>query len=218
MKEKSHTTEADSSLKLIGTVLSFSLAYAVVRYHIAGDVSWKELPFFIMNKAISLAGFILLSFNFAFGPAKKWGLPLPKSWLDARKTLGMVGFILILIHLFMSFMLFSQSYYGKFFGPDGTLTFSTSMSMLAGILGFIALCIYNLSFQTFLKEDKAFMKFITSRTTMLIAFLFGAIHLFFMGYKGWLNPSGWNGGMPPITMVAIVFFLIAYSLNLKYRE
>ena len=218
MKEKSHASETDSSLKLIGTVIGFSLAYAVVRYHIAGDVAWKELPFFIMNKAISLAGFILLSFNFGFGPAKKWGLPLPQSWLDARKTLGMAGFILILMHVFMSFMLFSQSYYGKFFGEDGTLTFNTGLSMMAGILGFVALWVYNLSFQTFLKEDKAFIEFITSRTTMLIAFLFGAIHLFFMGYKGWFNPAGWNGGMPPITIVAFAFFLIAYILNLKYRE
>ena len=210
--------EKNTSLKLIGSVIFFSLGYAVLRYHLVGDVPWKDLPFYILNKGLSLAAFILISFNFAFGPAKKWGLPIPQSWLDARKLLGMIGFLLVLMHVFMSLMLFSPLRYGKLFEADGTMTLTAGLSMLAGILAFVTLWVYTVSFQTFLKEDKAFIAFVTSRKTMLISFLFGAIHLFFMGYSGWLTPSGWNGGLPPISLVAFTVFIIAYIFNLKYRE
>jgi len=207
-----------ANVKLIGGVILFSLAYSVLRYHILGDVPWKDLPFFILNKALSLAAFILIAFNFGFGPAKQWGLPIPQSWLDARKALGMSGFLLVLMHVFMSLMLFSATRYGKLFESDGTMTLNAGLSMLAGILAFVTLWVYTVSFQTYLKEDKAFIDFITSRTTMLIAFLFGAIHLLFMGYSGWLNPGAWNGGLPPISLVAFSVFVIVYLLNLKYRE
>ena len=46
------------------TILA-SVGYAVVRYHIAGDVPWNEFSLFILNKGLCLAAFILLTFNFA---------------------------------------------------------------------------------------------------------------------------------------------------------
>jgi hypothetical protein len=36
-------------------VFGFSLLYAVIRYHFAGDVPWRHFPLFILNKATSLA-------------------------------------------------------------------------------------------------------------------------------------------------------------------
>jgi hypothetical protein len=77
---------------------------------------------------------------------------------------------------------------------------------------------YNLSFKTTMRDDKAFMAFITSRKSMLWALLLGAAHLFFMGYSGWLNPGGWHGGLPPISLVAFVVFLIGYVINLMGRR
>ena len=210
--------ENSVSAKIIFGVIILSIAYAILRYHIVGNVPWKDFPFYILNKGVSLSAFILVSFNFAFGPAKALGIPLPSSWLDARKALGMSGFLLVLIHVFMSLMLFSPAVFGKFFEADGTLTFNAGMSMLFGIFAFVSLWGYNLSFQTFLKEDTAFIAFITSRKVLLVSFWFGAIHLIFMGYKGWMHPEGWNGGLPPISLVAFTVFIIAYMLNLKYRE
>jgi hypothetical protein len=46
----------------------------------------------------------------------------------------------------------------------------------------------------------------------------GAVHLFFMGYKGWLNPSGWHGGLPPISLVAMVVFVTGYTVNVLGRK
>jgi len=208
----------NSAGSIIAVVILFSIGYAIVRYHIAGPVLWKDFPFFILNKGILLAAFILLTFNFAFGPINNLGIKIPVGWLNARKALGMTGFLLVLIHALMSFMLFSPSVYGKFFEADGSLTLLAGLSMLGGVLAFVVLWGYNLSFQTHLREDKAFIQFITSRTFLIWAMLLGGAHLVFMGYEGWMNPSGWHGGIPPVSLVAISFFVIGYTANLLGRK
>ncbi len=210
--------KTNSAGSIITIVLIFGLAYAVTRYHIVGPVPWKDFPFFILNKGISLSAFILLTINFGLGPLNNLGVKVSEGWLNARKALGMTGFLLVLIHALMSFMLFSPSVYGKFFEADGTLTLLAGLSMLGGVLAFVVLWAYNLSFQTFLREDHAFIQFITSRKFLLFALLLGAVHLFFMGYEGWLNPAGWHGGIPPVSLVAFAFFAVGYVINLFGRK
>lgn len=183
-----------------------------------GPVPWKDLPFFILNKGLAMGAFILLSINFSIGPLKNLGFAMPQSWLVARKELGMIAFLMAFIHALMSFMIFKPTVYAKFFESDGTLTAVAGISMLAGILTFIILWTYNLSFKTFLREDKAFIKLITSRRFLLFAMLLGAVHLFFMGYEGWLKPATWHGGLPPISLVAFTSFVVAFIINLTGRK
>jgi hypothetical protein len=202
---------------ITGTIVA-AIAYAILRYHIAGDVPWNQFSLFILNKGLCLGGFILLTLNFALGPAKNMGLPVPDAWMSARRAFGMTGFLLILIHALISFMLFSSPYYGKFFAPEGTLTGVASLSMLTGVLGFVFLWAYNLSFQTKLSEDSAFIEFITSRPVLIWALSLGGLHLAFMGFSGWMKPADWHGGLPPISLVAFVFFALGYVLNLLGRE
>lgn len=129
------------------------------------------------------------------------------------KVSGMTGFLLILIHTLISFMLFSSPYYGKFFKSDGTLTGVASLSMLAGILGFVFLWAHNLSFQTKLSEDAAFIELITSRRVLIWALSLGGLHLAFMGFSGWLKPGEWHSWLPPISLVAFAFFAAGYGLH-----
>ena len=208
----------NSAGSIIAIALLFGLGYAVVRYHVAGPVPWKDFPFFILNKGISLSAFVLLTCNFGFGPLNNLGVKVPEGWLNARKALGMTGFLLVLIHALMSFMLFSPSVYGKFFEADGTLTLLAGLSMLGGVLAFVVLWAYNLSFQTHLREDHAYIRFITSRNFLLGAMILGGAHLVFMGYQGWLQPSGWHAGIPPVSLVAFAFFAVGYVINLFGRK
>jgi hypothetical protein len=210
--------KANAAGTLISIILVFGLAYAVVRYHVVGPVPWKDFPFFILNKGISLSAFIMLACNFGFGPLRNIGVNVPEAWLNARKALGMTGFLLVLIHALMSFMLFTPAVYGKLFEIDGTLTLLAGLSMLGGVLGFVVLWAYNLSFQTFLREDQAFIAFITSRRFLLVAMLLSGAHLFFMGYKGWIEPTAWHGGLPPISLVGFTFFAVVYVVNLLGRK
>ena len=212
----------ESTRNSAGTItlvtLLLSIAYAVLRYHIMGPVPWKDFPFYILNKGLCLAAFVVLTLNFSLGPLNKLGFPVPQGWLMARKALGMTGFLLVLIHALMSFLLFRPAVYQQFFEANDTLNLVGGLSMLAGVFGFVILWGYNLSFQTFLREDHAFIAFITSRRFMLFALILGGLHLFFMGYQGWLNPAGWHGGLPPISLVAFTIFAIGYAINLVGRE
>ena len=210
--------QKNAAASLIFAILTVAILYAVLRYHLAGPVPWKDFPFYILNKGFSLAAFLLLSCNFGFGPLKNIGVPVPGSWLAARKALGMTGFLLVLIHALMSFLLFTPAVYSAFFVADGTLTLLGGLSMLAGVLAFVVLWAYNLSFQTFLREDQAFIAFITSRRFLLVALVFGGAHLLFMGYEGWMNPGGWHGGLPPISLVAFTVFFVIYVANLFGRR
>lgn len=203
---------------IIAVVMILSLAYAVMRYHLFGPVPWKDFPFYILNKAVSLAALIVLTLNFGLGPLKNMGAPVAAGWLSARRALGMTGFLLVLVHAFLSFMLFRPEVYKQFFEADGTLTLFAGLSMLGGVLGFVVLWAFNLSFQTHLREDKTFIGFITSRKFLLLAMLLSAAHLFFMGIEGWLKPAGWHGGMPPISLVAFTVFLVGYLINLLGRK
>ena len=195
-----------------------SMGYAIVRYHVLGEVPWKDLPFFILNKGISMSAFILLAFNFTFGPLKNLGAPIPDSWLRSRRIIGIVGFIQVFVHVLMSFMLFNPAVYAKYFEQNGTMTLITGLSMLGGVLAFIFLWIYNVSFNAAFRKDKDLISFITSRKVLLTAMLFSGAHLVFMGYNGWLNPGGWLGGLPPISLVAFTFFFVGYIINLFGRE
>jgi DMSO/TMAO reductase YedYZ heme-binding membrane subunit len=212
------TAQKNSAGAIIAFTLLLAIVYAVLRYHIVGTVPWKDFSFFILNKGLCLAAFILLTMNFAIGPLNNLGLRVSEGWLNARKAMGMTGFLLVLIHVLMSFLLFNPSVYGKFFMANGTLTLLAGLSMFTGVLAFVVLWGYNMTFQTFMREDKAFIQFITSRKFMLFALLLGAAHLFFMGYEGWLNPAGWQGGLPPISLVAFTCFAIGYVINLFGRE
>ena len=220
--DSNEMSEADFKKNSAGTIIAvtvlLSLAYAVLRYHIFGPVPWKDFPFYILNKGISLAAFILLTFNFTFGPLRNLGAKVPESWLNGRKALGMTAFLLVLIHALMSFLLFRPAVYGQFFDANDTLTLTAGLSMLGGVLSFVVLWAYNLSFQTFLREDQPFIRFITSRKFLLWAMLSAALHLFFMGYKGWTDPGGWHGGLPPISLVAFAFFTTGYVINLFGRN
>lgn len=203
---------------LIPVIVVLAIGYAVLRYHVMGPVPWKDFPFYILNKGFSLAAFVLLACNFGLGPMKNIGFPIPESWLNARKAIGMTGFLIVFMHVLMSFLLFKPAIYGSFFVENGTLSLTGGLSMLAGVLAFVFLWAYNASFQTFLREDRAFISFISSRRFLLVALTLGGFHLLFMGYAGWTKPEGWHGGLPPISLVAFVIFLLAYVANLFGRE
>lgn len=208
----------NSAGRIILITCFFSIGYAILRYHIVGPVPWKDLPLFIFNKGIALSAFVLLLFTFSFGPLNNLGIRVPGRFLLARKALGMTGFLLAFIHALISFLLFKPAIYGKFFDQDATLTLAGGLSMLGGVLSFVILWVYNLSFQTLLRDDKRFISFITSRYFILSAMLFSLLHLFFMGYRGWITPAHWHGGLPPISLVGFAFFLIAYVINLLGRK
>ncbi len=201
------------AIQIILLVYAFSLAYAVLRYHVFEGVALKDFPLYVFNKCLGLAGFILLAFNFSLQPARALGAEIPHSWIAARKDIGIVSFMTILAHAFCSMLIFgSGAYYGKFFAENGTLTAVGSWSMLFGVLSFTWLWLYNISFKAPQEADKPLLELIGSKSSLFFVGLLAAGHLVVMGYKGWLNPGDWAGGMPPITLVAFLVYILGAVL------
>ena len=215
---KAKANNKNLSLSVIIIVFLLSVAYTILRYHIVGNTPWSQFPVYILNKGLALTGFILLGINFTLGPLNNIGNGIGEKWLSIRPSLGVSSFLLIFTHLLLSLVLLNPVNYQKFFLENGSFTTFAGLSLLSGVIAFIILWIYTISFQTFLREDKAFIKFITSRKVILMAMVFTAAHIFFMGYQGWLTPHNWPGGLPPITLISFVIFIITYIINLIGRK
>ena len=216
MKSISFKNQYSGGIIVITTILS--IGYAVLRYNIFGEVPWKDLPLYVLNKGISLSSLILLTLNFSLGPLKNIGLKIPEKWLSARKSMGISGFLLAFIHIFMSISILNPKYYSVYFMADGTLTIEGGLSLLGGILSFVLLWVYNTSFSSRLREDKKIIAIITSRKFLMYAFFFTGVHLFFLGYAGWGNISAWQGGLPPVSLISFAIFLLGFLINLVGRK
>ena len=216
MKSISYKSQYSGGIIIITTVLSVS--YAVLRYNIFGEVPWKDLPLFVLNKGLALSSLVLLTFNFSLSPLKNMGINISEKWLNSRKSTGIAGFLFAFIHIFMSISILNPKYYSVFFIDDETLSIQGGLSLLGGILSFVLLWVYNTSFSSSLREDKKIMALITSRRFLIYAFFFTGIHLFFIGYKGWGNFSGWQGGLPPISLISFTVFFIGFLINLIGRK
>lgn len=203
---------------IIWWTLALCSTYAIIRYHVMGGVPWKDLPLFIVNKLLSMTALVLLAINFTLGPLKNLGVPLSNQWMRSRRLVGIVGFLLVFAHLVISLLIFKPAFFTKFFDEAGTLTLVVGLSMFWGVLAFIFLWMYNVSFNSNFRRDKDLIGFITSRKVLLVAFTFTGLHLFFIGYEGWLKPEGWHGGLPPISLVTFTVFLLGFVINLFGRK
>ena len=206
------------SSKIIIVTTTVSILYAVVRYNIVGTVLWKDLPILVMNKGIALSALVLLTFNFSLSPLNNIGVHISNKWLNSRKSMGLTGFVFAFIHLFMSISILNPKYYSVFFMDDGTLSLRGGVSLFGGILSFVLLWVYNISFKPILKHEMKIKEMISSRRFFVYGMLFTGIHLFFMGYTGWTTFSKWQGGLPPISLISFVIFAFGYLINLLGRR
>ena len=212
------TIKKNNASSIIIVITFVSISYAIIRYNIIGDVAWKDLPFFVLNKGIALSSLVLLTINFSLGPLQHMGIKIPDNWLQSRRSMGIAGFLFALIHVFMSLSILTPKYYSVFFVEEGTLSLRGGLSLLGGILSFIFLWIYNISFKPVLKQDEKIIKIITSRKYLVYGMLLTGIHLFFMGYTGWTTVDKWQGGLPPISLISFVTFFVGFIINLLGRK
>ena len=81
--------------KWFAVIFGASLAYAVVRYHFAGDVEWRHFPLFILNKATSLAAvFFVIASSYLIGKIIHWHDHDPALRLVVIKFCGLMGTVL----------------------------------------------------------------------------------------------------------------------------
>ncbi|HLD57913.1 MAG TPA: ferric reductase-like transmembrane domain-containing protein [archaeon] len=217
--ERTHGWKWAFIVFIVAFVITFS--YAIVRYNVVSGVPADQIPLYIFNKAISLTSVIVIGASFIIGPfARFWPKKfVPKLYL--RKYLGVLGFGVAALHGLISLLLFNSSYYPRLFTEAGKLTFSGELSMLFGIL---SLFIFSGVAVTSLPSVEKGMhpkqwKFV--QRLGYIAFVLALLHVAVMGWKGWLNTSGWPGGLLPISMLAaavIIFVLIVRAVAIPLQR
>jgi hypothetical protein len=186
-------------------VFVISLAYAIIRYNVFGNVPWDELPLYITNKAISLSAILLLFFSVIQKKARK----------QTSKNIWKIIFIFTLIHIFISFRLFGPEHYQKFYF-ENALNLVGYITLFFGITAFSGFLILNSD--NLLLVNKSKLTIPTSlkkRSRKLIPYLLAG-HLIAMGINGWISPNSWPGFFVPISLIAFVFIVI-YMVKIKRK-
>ncbi|MDX1326219.1 MAG: hypothetical protein R3299_00845 [Arenibacter sp.] len=210
------TTKERNGLNFMILVVFMAIGYAVLRYHLLGEVPWKDFPIFILNKGVSLAGITLLSLCVSLGPLSRMGISILAT-KSAKKLLGISGLLLTIAHVLLSMVILNPRYFELFFVEDGSLSARGSLSLMAGVVSLIMLGVYHQCFKNGVVGKEKLVKFLTSNKFVLgLLLLFGA-HLFFVGYHNWLVPANWIGGLPPITLVSFVMVFLAMGISLLGR-
>lgn len=200
------------------------LAYAVARYVLFGTVPPAHIPLYVLNKAVSLLALVLVGTSLVIGPLARLdpdGLP---GWLGARRWVGLAGLGLALVHVLLTLPIFGPAYYGKFFAqPDGAtgLTLAGELSLLAGILATAGL-VWQGALSRRPTDPAPHAPALHTLTVLrrlgwLVVALV-AIHCVFMGWSGWWTPATWPGGLPPISLLAVLFALAVTVVRLVLRH
>ena len=129
-----HRLWQPTTAKWSAVIFGASLLYAVLRYHIAGDVAWRHFPLFILNKATSLAAVMFVASSYLIGKIFRWHDHDKALRLVVIKFCGLMGFFLAAVHAFFSLCLLSPAYYGKYFDDGGRLNLTGEIAMTVGVL------------------------------------------------------------------------------------
>lgn len=203
------------TMKWFGVVFGASLAYAVLRYHIAGDVAWDHFPLFILNKATSLAAVAFIASSYLIGRVFTWHNKSPRK-LVVIKFCGLMGFSLAFMHAFFAFCLLRPAYFAKYFGSDGQLNWMGELGLALGVVALWALCMPAIATLPMMAKEIGGQRWKRGQRMGYLCLLLTVGHLVVFGYKGWLAPGKWPWGLPAISLIAVLF--AAWPILAKLRR
>ena len=198
-------TEHAFVLKSVAMIITFCFGYANLRYVVFGPEGLAHIPLYIMNKALSWSGLFII------------GLSKVLRRSEISRMAGLIGAVLIGMHVVMSLLILRPEYLGKFFNSlDGMrMTWNGEFSMLFGVLGLVFLMCLVWNTATVHKgvNKLSEIKSIFPRPINMLLFC-GALHVVFMGWDEWFELGKWAkfGYFPPISMLSFftaVIFLFA---------
>lgn len=184
------------------------LAYAVVRYHIAGDLSWRYFPLFILNKVVSLAAVFFVGASYLVGKIIHWHDHDPRLRLVVIKFCGLVGLFLAAIHAVMSVSLLRPPYFAKYFDATGRLNLQAEVGISLGILALFFLLSPAITTLPMMPKALGSWRWKRSQRVGYLALSLVAFHLVALGLQGWLTPERWPAGLVPISLIAFVAAVI----------
>jgi len=195
-------------------LLGVPASYAVVRYHVFAEVEWSHFPLYIGNKALSLAAVFFIACSYLIGKTLRVYDDEPARRLVLIKFCGLMGFSAASVHAFAALLLFSPSYYPKFFDAVGKLNLTGELSMAFGLLSLWCLAITAITSLPFMYEAVGADRWRRGQRLGYLSLALAAAHVLVMGASGWLAPAGWPGSLPPISLVAFIAATIPVLIKL----
>ena len=186
-----HRLWQPTTAKWFFAVFGLSLAYAVVRYHLAGPVEWRHFPLFILNKATSLAAVILVASSYLVGKVIRWYDHDKALRLVVIKFCGLMGFFMAAIHAFFSFALLTPAYFAKYFDAAGKLNLQGEVAISVGVLALFVLLAPALTTLPMMPKALGGQRWKRSQRMGYAALFLVVVHLVVLGYRGWMAPAGW---------------------------
>ncbi len=184
-----------------------------------GDVAYK-----ISFAGLAVAGTFLLSLSYAMGPLARLVPRVFGNGTTLRKYYGMVGFGVIVVHVFWGLATLTPAYYPKFFHGE-TLTLNAMLFLMTGTL---ALILFLLVAVTSLKSVAQFMPKVAWRATQrlgYVALIVTLIHFGSVKYKGWADMGDWPHlpeffgfvsfvPLPPLSFLLFLFIIFVFALRI----
>lgn len=203
-------------VKWFAVIFGGSLLYAILRYHIAGDVEWQHFPLFILNKTIALAAVIFIACSYLIGKIIPWHDHDKALRLVVIKFCGLVGFFLAGLHAFFSVLLLKPAYFAKYFEAGGQLNLQGELGMAAGVIALFFLLSPAIATLPSMPKAVGSWRWKRGQRVGYLALVLVAVHLTALGLKGWLTPQKWPAGLVPISLIAFIAAVIPLIVKRKF--
>ena len=201
--------------KWFAVIFGGALAYSILRYHVASDVSWSHFPLFILNKATSLAAVVLVACAYLIRPVFHLEGEAARHRLVLIKFCGLMGFSLAFMHALFSVVLLNPSYFAKFFGEDGRLNVVGELGITVGVVGLWAVAIPAITTLPKMAKELGGIRWKRTQRMGYLCLLLVVAHMVVFGWKGWMTPSTWPWGLPPISLLAAVAAAVPILFKLR---
>jgi DMSO/TMAO reductase YedYZ heme-binding membrane subunit len=126
-----------------------------------------------------------------------------------------MGFFLATAHVLFSLSLLTPAYYGKFFDEAGRLNLQGEIAMSVGVVALFFLLSPALTTLPMMPKALGGWRWKRSQRAGYVALALVVAHLVAMGVKGWLAPQGWQWGIPPVSLVAVVAAIVPLLVKRK---
>lgn len=193
-----------TTAKWFTVIFGASLIYAIVRYHLLGDVAWSHFPLFILDKAIAMAAVGFVASSYLVGKVFRWHDDDKVLRLVVIKFCGLIGFFLAAVHALFALCLLSPAYFAKYFDADGRLNLEGELAMSVGVVALFFLMAPAITTLPMMPKALGGWRWKRNQRGGYVALALVATHLVVLGFKGWLAPQGWHGGLPPISLIAVL--------------
>ena len=213
-----HRLWQPTTAKWFSAIFGLALVYAVVRYHIAGDVAWRHFPLFIFNKATSIAAVAFVASAYLIGKVIRWHDNDKVLRLVVIKFCGLMGVFLAGIHGLLSLALLNPGYFAKYFDDVGRLNLQGELAVTFGVIGLFLLLGPAITTLPMMPKALGGIRWKRNQRLGYAALVFVLLHLIALGLKGWLEPAGWNGGLPPISLLAALIALAPLLVKRKLTQ